>query len=204
MTNPTNAYGFKPVGTLSGKPWNAAIRPVYIPSTNSTSFFKYDPVYSPAAGGSSNTTTLRGYKPGSLPVVDIATATSMIMGVIVGWEPLQGWDTPIYGKASTDRIAQIVCDPDIIYRIRDNGYTALGTTAVELNAYGIAGTGNSYTGISGWMMDAGTTHAPAATQGAPLTIINAVNSDNNDATLAYSEWLVRINLHQFNPYTAGV
>jgi hypothetical protein len=195
MTNVTTPFGFFPLDKIDGDENNGAVRSFYAPSTYATNLFLYQPVsLLTSTNGTSNSAVIRGYQPGTLPVVIAGVGTSHIplLGVIVGFEPVQGAESTVYGKASTDRIVKVCVDPFQIYRVKDNGAAALGITAVGLCADMIAGTGSVYTGISGDALDAGTTTTPAVTA-YQWRIVGADNRQGNDATLAYANWHVQLN-----------
>jgi hypothetical protein len=193
----------RPVRYLSGQEYTGACRPYYVPASYATALFLYDPV---VLAGGANTTQVRGHLPGTLPIVTKATAgaSNRITGVIVGFEPAGGSDAPVYGKASTERVALVADDPDLLFSIKDDGYAALTTAAVSKNAmFNLSASGSTLTGISGAAIDSGTTTAPSSNANGQLTIISASRAPNNNIG-QYASWLVRINLHSYAPGVAGV
>lgn len=203
MPNSTTPTGLRPVRYLSGQEYTGACRPYYVPASYATALFLYDPV---VLAGGANTTAVRGHLPGTLPVVTKATAgaSNRITGVIVGFEPVSGSEAPVYGKASTERIALVADDPDLLFSIKDDGYAALTVAAISKNAMlNLAASGSTVTGVSGATMDSGTTTAPSPNANGQLTVISASRSPNNTIG-QYASWLVRINLHSYAPGVAGV
>jgi hypothetical protein len=203
MPNSTTPNGLRPVRYLSGKPYNGACRPYYVPATYATTLYLYDPV---VLAGGSNTTLVRGHQPGTLPVITKAAAgpNNRITGVIVGFEPVDGAEAPVYGKASTPRIALVADDPDLLFAIKDDGYAGLAANVVSKNAMlNLSASGSATTGVSGATMDSGSTNAPSATASGQLTILGA-NRRPDNALGQYASWMVRINLHSYAPGVAGV
>jgi hypothetical protein len=203
LTNVNAPNGLRPARYLSGKSYNGACRAYYVPATYATTLYLYDPV---VLAGGANTNLVRGHQPGTLPVVTKAAAgaSNRITGVIVGFEPVDGAEAPVYGKASTERIALVADDPDLLFSIKDDGYAALTASVVSKNAMlNLSASGSTITGVSGATMDSGTTTAPSANANGQLTILGAARRPDN-ALGQYANWLVRINLHSYAPGVAGV
>jgi hypothetical protein len=121
------------------------------------------------------------------------TAGTLIRGVIVSFDPLPTDLTKVYNPASTERIANVCMDPDVIYKIRGDGGAALTKAVPGQNAVCIAKTaGSTATGLSGMALDEGTTTAPNTTQNFTLHIVGV--HDKEDNTLAASaEYEVLLN-----------
>lgn len=204
MANTQNAFGLRPKAPLHGHEWNGKLRPFYLPSTYGTSVFIGDPVN---ITGTSNTAAVEAiggsFVIGSLAEVNLATAgaTNIITGVVCGFMATTR-DSPVYGLASTERIALCCVDPNMIYEIQ-GGAVALAATTVGLDAVLKSGTGNTTTGRSGWFMDSGDTTAPAAGATYQLHILNVSNIAGNDVASAYATWDVVINLPKISPGIAG-
>lgn len=206
MANTSRPFGLRPKYPLGGHDWNGKLRPYYVQSDYATSLFIGDPVI---WTGTANSVYVEkvggGFNIGTLPSVNIATVGSgnKITGVICGWMPTDQ-AALIYGLASTERVA-MVCDvPNMVYEIQDDGGGALTYTTVGLDAVLIAGTGSTVTGLSGYMMDGGTTTAPAANAAYQLKILRAVNGVQNDGTSDYAVWEVLLNIPSYAHGVAGV
>jgi hypothetical protein len=206
MANATAGFGLKPVSRSNGAPWTGEPVRALIASGVATAQFIGDPVLALGAGNTSELTHVGSGKqiPGALPTVTIAVAgaTNKIYGVIVGFDMIHR-DSTIYREASTDRIALIApaWDPNIVFRLRDDGSGVIGTALVGANANLVAGGGGStVTGRSSWMLDATTPTNDATYQ---CTILRAANIFDNDPTLASAVWDVQINLPQPFPGIVG-
>lgn len=209
MANVNNPFGLRPVRYLSGAPYNGANNYYHIPATNAAAMFNGDPVI---MTGAANTAAYRDFPPGTLPDVALSVAPgagilptsyqNYIIGSMVARLPLTR-ETNFYRPASTEAIVFVDEDPMIVYQIQDNGFAALGAGVVGSNANIIAGAGSTTTGMSGYMLDAGTVNAPS-TNILQLTILRASDIINNDATAAFAVWDVLINLHPFGVPSIGV
>ena len=133
---------------------------------------------------------------GTLPTINKATAgaTNRITGVIVGFAPLPNDLTKQYNPASTERVALVCDDPDVIFEIQSDG--ALSAAQVSLNAVLIyTSSGSTVSGLSGAELDSGTATAPAADATYQLMIQRASNTPGNDITAAYCKVEVMISNH---------
>jgi hypothetical protein len=203
MANVDKPFGLKPVRYMSGAPYNGAANKYYVPATYATALFLGDPV---VKTGTSNTAFVRGFNPGTLPEVNKATAGdgNAITGVIVGFEPISGFDAPIYGPASTERIALVADDPNLIFHMQDDGGGSLDATTVGLNAVLIyTHAGSTVTGQSGVEIDGGTSDAPAADASNQLTILRLANFPDNELA-DFAVWEVKINQHTESDNTLGL
>jgi hypothetical protein len=204
MANPTGAFGLRPVrrggGVWTGQPVRALIA-----SGVATAQFIGDPVVALGAGSTSEITHVgSGKQIAGMPTVTIAAegTNDKIYGVIVGFDMVHR-DSTIYREASTDRIALIApaWDPDVVFQVRDEGGSAIGTALVGGNANLVAGGGGSTTtGQSSWALDVTSVGADATFQ---CTILRAANILNNDATLVNAVWEVQLNLPQPFPGIVG-
>lgn len=201
MANVDAPFGLRPIRYLSGAPYNGAANKYFAPSTYATSLFIGDPVIKT---GTSNTTATRGYNPGVLPEVNKATAGdgNAITGVIVGFEPVNGFDSTVYGAASTARIILVADDPNLLFEIQDDG-GSLAATSVGLNAVLIyTHSGSTVTGRSGVELDS-TSDVPAADASNQLTIQRLSNKASNEIA-ANAIWEVKINQHTESDNTLGI
>lgn len=199
MANADAPFGLTPVKYAWGGAYDGRCRPYIALSSYATALFIGDPV---VITGTSNTTTVRGFQPGTLPTVQKAAAASgQITGVIVGFLPLSGAESTVHGAASTTRIPLVADDPELLFAIQDDASATLAVTTVGLNADLIfTHAGNTFTGRSGVELDATT---PATTSTFQLTIISLLDVPNNEMG-AQARWLVRINQHTYAPGNVGV
>ena len=176
MANPTTPFGLRPVRHKDGSPWNGATVPVYCSASYATALFVGDPV------GHSLVAAQRDSLGRYLSVNKAAgTDAVVVKGVIVSFEPNPDNLTQVYRPASTERIAHVCMDQTVIYHIRDDGGGTPSANWVGINAVMIANTsGSTTTGLSGMMLDAGTTTAPDQNQSYPLVIEGIANIPGND------------------------
>ena len=194
MANVDSPFGLRPIRHKSGAPYNGACERYVAAAGYGTNLFIGDPV---VITGNSNSTAVRGYQPGTLSEVEKATAgdANPISGVIVGFEPVDGFDSPIYGPASTQRILLVADDPDLIFLIQDDGGGTLDADTVGLNAVLIfTHSGSTVTGRSGVEMDGGTSDPPAADASNQLIIHRLHNAPDNELA-DNAKWEVTINTH---------
>lgn len=204
MPNTDTPFGLRPVQHRNGAPYNGACKPYYVQSDYATALFLGDPV---VITGAVNTAAVKAPGVGSFPVgalqsINKATVgANPITGVIVGFAG--DADDPIYNPASTERIALVCDDPEVLYEIQTD---ATWTPAsVGLNAALIyTHSGSTVTGRSGAELDSGTTTAPANTAGLQLKVRAFVNREDNDMASANAKLLVQINNSTIANATAGI
>lgn len=199
MANTDNPTGLTPVKYAWGGAYDGTCRPYHVLSTYATALFIGDPVI---LTGTSNTVEIRGFPPGVLPNVQKATAgtTNKITGVIVGFLPLDGHDSNVYGAASTTRIALVADSPQLLFAIQADSSAALAAVDIGLNANVVyTHSGNTYTGRSGVELNATT---PGSAVGDQLSIISLLDSPDNELG-THAKFLVRINNHTYTPGVVG-
>jgi hypothetical protein len=128
-------YGMRPVGTLSGAPWQASVKQYLIPSGNGTAVFVGDMVKTDGGTGAANT-IVNGIDCSGMPTAiqgNHATATADVVGVVVGFLPDPANLSTRYRLASTNRIALVCTAPDAIYEMQEDG---VGGTCLAANAGG--------------------------------------------------------------------
>lgn len=196
MANPNAPFGLRPVRSMSGAPLSGLIRPYYVPSDYATSLFIGDPV---VIVGDSNDNEVYGYPPGGLSEVNIASAGdgNPITGVIVGFDLITR-DSPLYGLASTERIVQVIDYNGVIFEIRDDGGGTPSVDWVGWNAVLKSGSGNTSTGLSGWMLDGGSSDGPDADASNQL-FIQALAPYLDNEMGDYAIWEVTINQNTYAP-----
>ncbi len=199
MPNTDAPFGLTPIQYAWGAPYDGRVRPYFVQSDYATALYIGDPV---VITGTSNTATVRGFQPGTLPAINKATAgaNNAITGVIVGFLPLDGQTSNVYGAASTARIALVADNPNLLFAIQDDASATLAATDVGNNANLVYTHGGSvYTGRSGAEFIASTVNTTANFQ---LTIISLADAPNN-ALGGNAVWLVRINRHTYAPGNLG-
>ena len=197
MANVDAPFGLRPLRHKNGAPYNGAANPYYIPSDYATALFIGDPV---VKTGTANTANVRDhvdgeYDIGTLPEINKATAGdgNAITGVIIGFGADPDNLSNQYNPASTERIAWVADDPDLVFEIQADG--AIPATSIGLNAVLIyTHSGSTTTGLSGAELDT-TSDTPAADASNQLTILRAINRADNDTTLTHAKVEVKINNH---------
>lgn len=192
MANPNQAFGLRPVGSLSGGSNLGKMRKVTVPAAYGTALYPGDPVII--------TGTSQADSQGSgdiLEVVQLATAagSNYISGVLVS-RVVDTADQNVYLPASTGGYFLMCDDPFALFEIQGSTTDAVGD--VGNTASLVSGAGSTALGISGWQLDSTTIGT-----GTQLTIQGFRQSDRNDLTTANPVLLVTINLHQ-SLHTTGV
>lgn len=192
MANPTGAFGLRPVRYLDGTPWNGGVMKCYHSASNATGLYIGDPVRLDDAAADKMSTAL-------YQTVEKSEGTDgiIIWGVVVGIEPNPDYPNRMYLPVSTEGYVYCVRAADnLVFHIRDDGgVVPTGASFVGMNAVCIANTsGSTVTGLSGMMLDAGTTADPRVDQSYPLYIIGMANiPDNSLAINAIWEVLINTN-----------
>lgn len=189
MANVDTPMGLRPLRHRNGAPFTSSTRPYYIPASYATALFIGDPV---VKTGTSNTAAVKVPGGGSFPIgtapeINKATAGdgNRVTGVIVGFSADPDNLSRQYNPASTERIAYVVDDPDIVFEIQADG--AVPAASMGLNAVFIyTHSGDTTTGRSGAELDT-TSDAPAADASNQMLILRAVNREDNDTTLTHAK-----------------
>ena len=206
MANTDAPFGLRPIKHKGGAPYTGAANPYYIPSTYATALFIGDPVIKTGTANTAEVTEPGAgtFIPGSLPEINKAAAGdgNAITGVIVGFSPDPDNLSRSYNPASTERIAYVCDDPDVIFEIQADG--AIAATQVGLNAVLIyTNAGSTTTGLSGVELDT-SSDAPAADASNQLTILRVVNRTDNEAGSANTKVEVKINQHTESNNVIGI
>lgn len=195
MANENRVNGFRPFRYLSGAPYNGKVSTYR--TDGSTALFVGDLVKLSTTG------TSDGFR-----TVVQAAAGDAVIGVVVGFLPdYANLGAAPYRLASTDRVAYVVDDPNVLFVAQEDGDTdPLEQPDLGLNVNFVVGTGNTVTGQSAMQIDSDT-HATTATL--PLKLMEVVQSPDNEfpsGGQAYTRWVVKINNHQLAASTgsAGV
>lgn len=206
MANADTPFGLKPIRHKSGAPYNGAANPYYVNASYATALFIGDPVIRVAGGSNAAAVKAPGageFAIGTLPEVEKATVGdgNRITGVIVGFSPLATDLTKKHNPASTERVAYVCDDPDVVFEIQADG--AIAAASVGLNAVLIAThSGSTTTGLSGIELDT-TSDAPAADASNQLVILRLVNRPDNETNLIHNKVEVMINQHTESQGTVG-
>ena len=189
MANVNSPFGLRPVGTIGSDTYNGKVEKFYVPSTDATAIGLGDPVK--LAGG----VIADGTR-----IATRAAAGDVVVGVMVGVEPLYGGDLTVTGrKASTAMYIRVETDPMTIYEIQEDSVGgAVSLANGTKNASLILGTVDTTTWNGKTMLDSSTA---AATATLDLLMIRPVKSSDNTPASSYCKWLVKLNLHQ---YASGV
>lgn len=193
MANSNAAYGFRPVGTLNAASYSGQVRKYAVPADNATAIFIGDIV---TMAGTSDAMAVY---PGDVlyPEAAVGAATSKVLGVCVGIEPLYSDLSVNYRKASTFMYIYVDTDPNTIYSVQ--GDSTVWTVAdIGCNATITATGGSTTTGRSAMVITAPTADA------AKGALIIGVDPDPNNEVGAYWKMLVRLNLHQFGTAIVGI
>lgn len=184
MANSNAPRGLVPVRLRNGSPWDGPLRTYYVPSTDANAIFIGDPVI---IAGSADTI--------GTPTATIATAgaTNRVTGACVGLRP-GGNSTlipPRYRAASTAEYILVADDPNLLFEVQEDSVGgALAATNTGQNVDLVAGSGSTYTGISGWQLDSSTAGTGATLQ---MRLIGLQIRADNDFG-ANAKWLCAINL----------
>ncbi len=201
MANPDTPFGLRPIRHRNGAPYNGAVNPYYCNSGYGTALFIGDPVDIVAGGSNASAITVPGFGElavGTAPEIEASAATGIITGVIVSFSADPTALENVHRLASTERIAWVCDDPDVIFEIQSDG--TMAATQMGLNASIIVAAGSTVTALSGVELDSTT---EATTAGLELKILRAVNRVDNDITLANGNMEVMINLHRLSQGTVG-
>lgn len=184
MANGNAARGLVPLRYKNGAPYNGAATRYYVGTGVATNLFVGDPVLVSGDGDAAGT-------PGV--VLATAGATNYITGAIVGIESL----TPSailtnYHPASTAGYILVADDPNLVFAVQeDSDVSNIAAADISGNVDLVSGTGSTYTGQSGWMLNSNTVGTGATLQARILGLLQA--PDNAIGT--YGKWLIEINLH---------
>lgn len=179
-------YGFEPINRVDGMPYAGAIRQ-----------------YSVTQAGAMFNGQLIELDVGGV----VGTATSLTAGAKIGvflgcqFTNAQGQtvQSQFYpGNSVTNAVAYVVDDPMAAFKVAvtdaSNVIATVTRSAIGTNVTALAGTGSTITGNSGQSV---LSTSPAATDTFPIRIIDVVPETATGAN-AFTEVIVKINLHQIN------
>jgi len=188
MANVDRPNGFRPVGTLSGSPWQGSVMRCFSDADN---LFKGDVVVQAGDGVASGS--------GAYLNVDRADAANPlvdggdIVGVVVGWEPNPTALDNLYHAASSTYAVLVCTAPDVICEAQGDS-SALAAAGIGLNYDIISTAGTTATGLSNMEIDSSSGVTTAAT---PLKLIGIKDSPDQDITTLNNVGLVIFNMHAF-------
>jgi len=189
MASTSAAFGFRPVKYRDGKPYAGAANMYYVPSSDGTALYEGDPVI---LAGSADAN--------GVPTVTRASAGggAYTTGVVVGFVPLTTREQLSYRAASTAQYVLVADDPDLMFTIQEDAVGgSLAATNVAQNCDFVAGSGSTYTGLSGFMLDSSTANTTNTLQ----CRIEGLDNTEQDLGTTYQRILVSFNLHQRNNTT---
>jgi hypothetical protein len=193
MAYPTvsKPYGFQPINRVDGMAYAGAIR--QLPISQAGAIYNGDLVELDVGGVVGSATSLTaGYKLGVFMGCQYTNAQG---------QTVQAQYYP--GSSVTNAIAYVVDDPMAAFKVAvtSNGSTIATVTsaAVGTNVTALAGTPSSITGDSGQSI---LNSSPADTATFPLRVIAVVPETATGAN-AFTEVIVKINLHQYNYITGN-
>lgn len=181
MANSNAPSGLTPGRYRNGAPWNGVARTYYVPASDSTALFIGDPVIIAGSGDTDG-----------VPTVTRATAGSAgrITGVVVGFRPTAPFPAK-YRAASTAMYVLVADDPALLFEAQeDSAGGALAATNIGQNIDLVSGSGDTNTGLSGFMIDSSTAATTATLQ---MRIVGLAQRTDN-VIGNYAKWLVAINL----------
>jgi hypothetical protein len=183
MSTTDKKYGFVPVKHLTGGQIRS--REYHVDSSNGTAIFIGDLVDQEADG--------------NIAPAAAAAGTSVV-GVAVGCKDSnRNAIAAGYLAASTEGYIDVVDDPDVIFKVQEDGAggTPLAASDIGATRDHVQGTGDTATGRSAHTIDSSGTEAQ-------LKIIGLHEDPNNLWGDTYTEVLVIINEHQYRGAVAGV
>lgn len=208
MANTNVARGLVPYRHFDGSVWNGSANIYYVASGYGTALYIGDPVVTHSASNDAN----------GIPAIQLGASGSPIVGCVVGivdGGPFAApnitvtRDLPIYHPASTAQYLLVADDPTLLFWIQDDASTQ-STYAPQVwagkNANLVSGSGSTYTGFSGWQLQASSV---ATTNTLDLKIIQPlIQADNIIGTTVNTnmnaKWLVKLNNYQYGWQVAGV
>ena len=191
MANGTVGYGFKPVD-MQGQYYTGRVNKYYHASGDATALYVGDPVVL------SGTASTDGYPTVIRATVGTGVTTDYITGAVVGFEPYEAIPTYKYGPASVGYYLLVADDPNQIFRVKSDGTTVV--TDVGMTCQIVAGTGNAYTGLSGFKLD----QSEIANTATDQLIVVAIPNEPDNEVGADGDLLVRFNMHTGRLGSAGL
>lgn len=199
MANANNPRGLVPYRRYDGSVWNGSANIYYVASGTATNIFPGDPLI-PSGTSDAN----------GIPGVILATGGDSnytlgpMVGIVNGGQPIITvlQNSPVYHPASTGQYILVADDPNLLFWAQEDSVGGSMSPNDSMSGVNlVSGTGNTYYGTSGWMLDSST----VGTANKQCRLMRPLNEVDNvsDGTDSYTKWLVKINLHSvLNP--AGI
>lgn len=199
MANSNAPRGFVPVQYIYGASYTGKVNMYLCPSTDGTAVFVGDMVKSGGTAGAAGV-MVNGQDVEGLSTIAVCAAGDTMRGVVVGFLPLQSDLTVKHRAASTNRIALVADDPNLIFEVQEDSVgNNIAATQVG-NNFDLAYTaGSATTGLSGAMLDSSDS---SGTSTAGFRLLGLSKRPDN-AIGTYGKWLVMINEHELKS-TTGV
>lgn len=195
MTNPTAGFGFVPVDNLgAGGSFSGRVREYYVTADDATALYIGDPVI-----------ITGDFHTDGTPIITIATVgtgvtTDYITGAVVGFRFInEAMPANKHRAASTAAYVLVADDPNTLFKVRGDG--AYATTDHGSTCQIASGTGNAYTGASGYVLDSSEIAQTATDQ---LIIEDVYRAPDNELSGSNAIYLVRFNMHTGRLGSAGV
>jgi hypothetical protein len=190
MSATSAAWGLRPVRHRDGSVYNGAVNMYYVPSTDATALYIGDPVQLAGNADAQGISTVARATAG---------AGNPILGVVVGFIPLDPIPATKYRAASTAQYVLVNDNITTLYAVQEDSVGGVVAAAsVGLNIDLVSASGSTYTGLSGWMGDSSTV-ATGATLQCKLEGIDAGSIGD-----AYQTLLVSLNNAQHASGVAGI
>lgn len=180
MANVDRPNGLRPIGTINGSPYNAAVRERDVDASNGTAIFVGDAIILEDDG---NVAPYTGSSGGDL--------LGVCVGVVVD-RSVTETEHPGYLPASTAGSILVAEGTSVLYEIQeDDDGTALTSAAIDSNADVLATAGSTTTGQSAHELDRSTI-TDASPGSAQLRLVDYVDRVDNEAG-DWAKWIVRLN-----------
>jgi len=180
MANVDRVNGFKPVGHKSSASYNGQATEYWIKSDYAVNLFVGDAVE--LVTGSSNTD--------GLPEIQQSIAGNVnTVGVIVGFKVNRAnakTEHPGYSAASTEDIALVCDDPEVIYEVQENGNG--GVAMINSLCDHVVAAGSTTTGASGMELASST----SGTADGQWRVLQASRRLDNEPANTNAKWLVML------------
>lgn len=191
MANVDAPHGLRPIGDMSGAPYNGAVQRFYIPASDTDGAVYVGDLVKMTGGADS----------AGVPVVSGAITTGdAVIGVVASVEADTA-DSLLYRADATARYVYVVTDPRALFEVQEDGTSAatvVGATA-QLTGFG---TGSTVTGRSAVEISTAAISETADVDD-DVQILGRLQSPDNEVG-ANQRFIVRLNNHQLVDAATGV
>lgn len=191
MANQNAPFGLLPINE-HGQPGASQVHLYNVPSTLATAVFIGDPVIPNGSADAYGVPSLALATAGSTNYL-VGAVVAVVNGPAVGANatvPITR-DSTTYRAASVNGYVLVADDPNQLFAIQEDSVGgAIAVTDIWANFSLVSGTGNTTSGLSGWMLDS-SVHNTTTLQMRLLGLLRA--PDNAVGT--YARWVCRINQH---------